>query len=240
MRYFLLGCLLVLQIAYVADAQSMSKSKSKAADSDQLPKFKLVYLKDGPFERECSSALNKPIKPEDANEIDSRLKEFQSEWEQWGDKYIKWTIDEFHFQFPYRELRVTLTACEFPSMSTPFIIYAKGFLSSSPRPHAVTNLPIVIFHEAMHIYLRAIGDTNLLQGKYSTESKETLAQIPVMALEVFVLKKSGQEEVLKWLDTRYRTRFTAYHKRAWEIVNDIEGYEKIIADLKSSANSKPK
>ncbi len=79
-------------------------------------------------------------------------------------------------------------------------------------------------------------DTTFLQQKYVAESNQTLAQIPIMALEVFVLKKTGQQDVLAWLDARYRTRFTAYHKRAWEIVNDIEGYEKIIADLKQGTH----
>ena len=120
MRYFLLCLLLVIQSANGAGAQVASKSKSKATVSKELPRFQLVYLKDGPFERECSGSLNKPIKVADADEIDRRLKEFQSIWDQWGDKYMQWTIDEFHIPFPHRELRVTLTACEFPSMSTPF------------------------------------------------------------------------------------------------------------------------
>jgi hypothetical protein len=55
-----------------------------------------------------------------------------------------------------------------------------------------------------------------------------------MAIEKFALMKLGKIEELKYLDYQYRNNPPpAYYKRAWEIVNDIEGHEPFIKELRS-------
>jgi hypothetical protein len=56
-----------------------------------------------------------------------------------------------------------------------------------------------------------------------------------LALEKFVLAKMGKVDELKWLDHRYRTASAPAYKRAWEIVNDVEGVEKVLNELKAAA-----
>lgn len=219
MRCFLFTLFITTGLAQLTNGQS-------------VPKVNLVYIKAGPFDRECGSSLNKPVKQEDMDELSARLSEFQAIWDKEGSVYLQTILKETGRSFPRQEVDATLTACDFPSMSSPLIIYTKGFLSSAARPHAVSVFPIVVFHELMHIFLRPVKDSSLLQRKYASESALTQGQLRVMALEKFVLVKLGREDVIKWLDTRYRIRFSPEHRRAWEIVNDIEGHEAFIAELK--------
>lgn len=170
------------------------------------------------------------------DELYNRLAEFQAVWDKEGNDYLQIVIKEIGRPFPFREVQATLTACEFPSMSSPFLIYSKPFLSSAAKPHPTSVFPIVIFHELMHIYLHELRDSSWY-GKFSAESVGTLNQAYIMALEKFVLERSGKSTVQQWLDTRYRTRLTPDYKRAWELVSDT-GYNAFIAEIKKAAAKK--
>jgi hypothetical protein len=53
-----------------------------------------------------------------------------------------------------------------------------------------------------------------------------------MAIEKFALLELGRTEELSYLEYQYRNNPPpAYYKRAWEIVNDIEGYESFIKEM---------
>ena len=219
-------------ILFSATAQSVRKDSGESG----LPKIYLDYVKGGPFDRECGEALSKPVKREDMDELNNRLAEFQAIWDKDGNDYLQIVIKEIGRPFPFREVHATLTACEFSSMSSPFLIYTKSFLSSAPKPHPVSVFPIVIFHELMHIYLRNLHDSSW-HSKFSSESARTLNQAYIMALEKFVTERSGKTTVLQWLDIRYRTRLTPDHKRAWELINN-EGYNVFIEEIKKAASKK--
>ncbi|MBT1698675.1 hypothetical protein KK083_17410 [Fulvivirgaceae bacterium PWU4] len=231
MRSVLLTLFITARLVNLVNGQSVQEN---LPGSIQVPKVSLVYVKNGPFDRECGSLLNKPVKQEDIDELSGRVGEFQAMWDKEGSVYLQTILKETGRPFPWQDVEVTLTACDFPSMGSPLIIYTKSFLSSASKPHSVSAFPIVIFHELMHIFLRSVDDNSLLKQKYVSESPLTLSQLQVMALEKFVLLKLGRPDIIKWLDTRYRTRFSPEHRRAWEIVNDIEGCEAFIAELKKN------
>src|SRR5687767_10455143 len=121
----LLVCTIALLGSFIffASAQPAGKDSSAAG----LPKIYLGYVKGGPFDRECGAALGKPVKPEDMDELSNRLAEFQAVWDKDGNDYLQVLIKEIGRPFPFREVHPTLTACEFPSMSSPFLIYTKSF-----------------------------------------------------------------------------------------------------------------
>jgi hypothetical protein len=229
MRSFLLTLFITATLVHLVDGQSVHKN---FPDPMQVPAVNLVYIKNGPFDRECASLLNKPVKQEDMDELSARLGEFQAIWDKEGSIYLQTVLKETGRTFPWQHVEATLTACDFPSMSSPLIIYTKSFLSSASNPHSISAFPIVVFHELMHIFLRSVDDSSSLKKKYVMESPITLGQLQVMALEKFVLLKLGRQDIIKWLDTRYRTRFSPEHRRAWEIVNDVEGSEAFIEELK--------
>jgi hypothetical protein len=74
--------------------------------------------------------------------------------------------------------------------------------------------------------------------KYVAEAQPTLHHLHGMALEKYVLEKLGKTKILKWVNTRYRTRLQASHNRAWEIVSDIEGFQAFTQELKQMPKSR--
>jgi len=148
---------------------------------------------------------------------------------------------EIGIPFPYIEIQATLTVATVASSSTPLIINVKPFLSSAEKPASMSVFPIILFHELMHIYLRGVTDSSSLRKKYAKESFVTLNHLHLMALEKFVLLKTGETATLQWLDHDYRTGdFPPDYKRAWEIINDIEGYQTFVNELKLMSANKAK
>jgi hypothetical protein len=113
------------------------------------------------------------------------------------------------------------------------MINVRSFLSTAQDPAPPGFFSEVVFHELMHHYVSPVFAVSALRKKYATEPPVTLYHLHVMALEKFALLKLGKADELKHLDYLYRTDPSpAYYKRAWEIVNDIEGYEVFIKELK--------
>jgi hypothetical protein len=54
-----------------------------------------------------------------------------------------------------------------------------------------------------------------------------------MAIEVMTLRKLSRTDRLKVIDQDYRNGPEPAYKRAWEIVNDIEGYQPFIEELRA-------
>ncbi|MDJ1496156.1 hypothetical protein QNI19_24680 [Cytophagaceae bacterium DM2B3-1] len=221
---------IILSACLVLSALTLAKSQS---NSVQTPVIYLIYLKNGgPFDKECGLSMNKPVKQEDADEILRRLNEFQKLWDTEGPVYLKTALNEIRLPFPYKEMQATLTACDFTAMSSPLIIPMKNFLSSAEKPRPLWAFPEILFHEIMHTYTRSVYEVSAMRQKYASEPAVVLNHLHVMALEKMVLLKMNKTEIYSWLDNRYRNGIPEY-KRAWEIVNDIEGYEAFIKELKT-------
>jgi hypothetical protein len=91
----------------------------------------------------------------------------------------------------------------------------------------------MLFHELMHHYVAPVNASSALRKKYATEDPVVISHLHVMALEKFALLKLGKTDELKLVDEVYRTNPAAVHyKRAWQIVNDVEGYEAFVKELK--------
>lgn len=58
-----------------------------------------------------------------------------------------------------------------------------------------------------------------------------------MAIEKMTLRKLNRPDELKAIDQEYRTGPDPDYKRAWEIVNDAEGYQAFIDELKALKGS---
>jgi hypothetical protein len=115
------------------------------------------------------------------------------------------------------------------------IINVRAFLVGARNPAPEWFLSLLVFHELMHTYTRPVNTTSTLRKKHPSESAVTLNHLHVLALEKFVLTKMGKVEELKWLDQQYRTASPPAYKRAWEIVNDVEGVDRLLNELKVAA-----
>lgn len=231
MQKYISGLLLVLVTFGVATGQTIKKKKTEKL---QVPTITLVYTRGGtPFDQGCGWLMNKPALQKDMDEAFQRLNEFQLLWDKDGTTYLQTAIQEIGVSFPYKEMLATLTVCDMPSVSTPLIFSIKQFLSSSPNQRPVSTIPMLLFHEVMHTYPHPVYTTSALRKKYASETNGVLNHLHLMALEKFVLTKLNKTEVLQWLDDQYRNLSRGDLKRAWEIVNDIEGYEVLLKELKS-------
>ncbi len=73
--------------------------------------------------------------------------------------------------------------------------------------------------------------------KYQNEAPTRRFHLHVMAIEKMTLLKLNKLEELNILDHDYRTGSDPAYKRAWEIVNDVEGYKPFIEELKALSKS---
>lgn len=81
-----------------------------------------------------------------------------------------------------------------------------------------------------------ISEKSPLLKKYSTEPYEVRDHLHLMALQKMVYLKLNRQDILDMLDESYRTKQSKDYRRAWEIVNDIEGYEMVIHDALANLN----
>lgn len=235
MKKFLLPSIVLALTISSISVQSQSLDKKSAPSKDQIliPKIFLVYPENGtPLDRECAALLQKPVQQLWIDEAANRLEEFQALWDKEGTVYMRTALEEIGVPFLYREMQATLTVCDLSSMSSPLLIYVRNFLPSSEKPQPLWAFAEIVFHEVMHTYVRDVYDISPLRKKYDSEPPVVLNHVHLMALEKLVLEKLQKKEMLEWIDNRYRNRFPPMYKRAWEIVNDIEGHEAFINELK--------
>lgn len=95
----------------------------------------------------------------------------------------------------------------------------------------------LVFHELLHLWLfenMAINKSPLLE-KYKYEHHHVQSHIHLMAIEKMVYLKLNRPDMVDMLAELYsKPFFPIAYKRAWEIVNDIEGHEAVIQDILES------
>ena len=90
----------------------------------------------------------------------------------------------------------------------------------------------LVFHELLHVWVdENIGDKSQLLAKYRNEHQDVREHLHLMALQKMVYLKINRPDMLAMIDHSYRTLASPEYRRAWEILNDIEGYEIVINDI---------
>ena len=210
-----------------------------AADPLPIPKVYLLYP--GPrgtiFDVGCEALVKTPINPVAVEEAVRRAPELQALWDRGGPEYLAITFAEIGVPFPYKEMPAALTVCPgVRSMSTPLMLNVRRFLSSAQRRDPDWLFVETVYHELMHTYVRPVSAVSELRKKYATEDAVVLNHLHVMALERLVLSKLERADYLKRIGDDYRTQLAPAHKRAWTIVDEIEGHEPFIKELKELAS----
>jgi len=213
-------------------------SAQEPAPARALPTVHLLYpAPDGSvFDRNCSSLLrNEPaLDSRWVEEAVRRAPEFQRQWDTEGPSYMRTALDAIGQPFPYAEVQAAMTVCPIASMSLPLIINVRGFLTSAGSERPGWFFTLLVFHELMHTYTREVNTSSALRAKYSSELPLTLNHLHVLALEKFVLTALGKVDELQWLDRDYRTAASPGYRRAWQIVNDIEGVDRFLLELRTA------
>jgi hypothetical protein len=204
----------------------------------QLPRVDILYPPGGSLlDRLCKSDFNRTIDDALVRAAVQQRGDFQKRWDEEGPAYMHAAFHEIGAPFPYREMQATLSVCLPASTSIPLVIDIKPFLVSATKPAANWEFAEVLFHELMHSYVSPVYGASALMKKYQNEPATTKYHLHVMAIEKMVLLKLKRPDQLAFIDHDYRNGPDPTYKRAWEIVNDLEGYQPFIDELKALAKS---
>jgi hypothetical protein len=185
------------------------------------------------FDVNCGELVKTTVNPEAIKEAVRRAPEFQAMWDREGPAYLSATFDEIGLPFPYTEMQAAITVCPgVRSMSTPLMLNVTRYLSSAKTRDPDWLFVETVYHELMHTYVRRVNANSVLRKKYAAEAPVVLNHLHVMALEKFALLKLGKTDELTRVGVDYETLLPPPYKRAWEIVNDIEGHQAFVNELK--------
>jgi hypothetical protein len=199
----------------------------------QGPVVEILYPPGGSLlDRLCKNDLKLPVDDKALQAAVQQRPEFQKQWDAEGPSYMTTALSEIGLEFPYHEMQATLTVCLPASTSIPLIVDVRDFLSTAPKSTPAWEFSEILFHELMHSYVTRVYASSALMKKYRDEPPTTKYHLHVMAIEKMTLLKLKRPDQLKVIDHDYRSGDPAY-KRAWEIVNDIEGCEPFINELKA-------
>ena len=205
-----------------------------STQKSNLPVVEVLYPPGGSLlDRLCRNDFKVRIDDQVVQAAVQKRPEFQKQWDAEGPAYMNAALSEIGLDFPYHEMQATLTVCLPASTSIPLIVQVNKFLSTEKKPAPAWEFSEIVFHELMHTYVTPVFTGSGLMTKYQNEVPTTRYHLHVMAIEKMTLLKLNRREDLKTIDHEYRNGPDPAYKRAWEIVNDIEGYEVFIEELKA-------
>lgn len=206
----------------------------------KVPRVDILYPPGGSLlDRTCRTDFRIPVDDQAIVEAVQKRPEFQSEWDTQGPAYLNAALTEIGLDFPYREMQATLSVCLPASTSIPLILDVREFLPSAKKHAPEWEFSEIVFHELMHTYVTPVFAHSALMKKYQNEPRTTKYHLHVMAMEKMAPLKLNRPDELKTIDHDYRQGRDPAYKRAWEIVNDVEGYEPFIGELKALNRSAP-
>jgi len=203
-----------------------------------IPTIDLIYpAPNGTiFDSNCGDLLKTTVNRAAVEEAVRRRPELQALWDREGQVYLSTTFSEIGPPFPYKEMQAYLTVCPgVIPMSAPLFVNVSRYLPSTASRRPDSQFVETLYHELMHTYIRRVVDTSELRKKYAAEPRAVVSHLHVMALEKMVLLKMGKTEELKRLASDYQSVLPPEYKRAWEIVDKIEGYQPLVNELKQLA-----
>lgn len=207
-------------------------------ESKKLPVVEILYLPGGSLlDRLCRTDFKIPLDDRAIAEAVQKRPEFEREWDAEGPSYLNAAINEIGLDFPYREMQATLSVCLPASTSIPLILDVRNFLSTAKKPTPAWEFSEILFHELMHTYVSPVFAHSALMRKYQNEPATARYHLHVMAIEKMTMLKLNRPDELKTIDHDYRNGPESAYKRAWEIVNDVEGYQPFIEELKALKTS---
>ncbi|PIQ43115.1 MAG: hypothetical protein COV52_10425 [Gammaproteobacteria bacterium CG11_big_fil_rev_8_21_14_0_20_46_22] len=196
------------------------------------PEVRIQYAKI--FDMVCTNKMHYNIKPVWRNELLQRLPSIQQAWNQEGVKLLNTTQNLVHMPFRMPSYLVSLTLCNFPSMSQPLLVNMRYSLKSFiKKPLSLPVTLSIIYHELLHVYLD--GRTPPYAGplkKYAHLSWVVRQHLFLFAIQKAVYLKLGQKKELKAIIAMDQSLPDKAYTKAWNIVN-TDGYKPFILALEA-------
>lgn len=187
-----------------------------------------------PFDRSCSRLTESEVPKEQIEELLARLESFQAYWDREGPPLLATMIAATGQPFRQREIIATMSLCDFPSMSHPLLINMRRFMDSGPQdpPRSMPMFAALVFHELLHIYVSDRLESSPLREKYKDEPGSVKSHMHLMALMKKVYLELGRQEVLEEIIAKDQKPGRPIYARSWQIVNELEGYQPFVDELK--------
>lgn len=186
-----------------------------------------------PFDRSCTDLTGFEIEPAWIDELTERIDFFREYWGREGPRLLETLVADTGTPFRQREMIATLTLCNFRSMSHPLLLNMRRFLASATdgSPRSLSMFGALVFHELLHTYVVDNLENSPLIEKYSEEEGSVRSHLHLLALLKKTYLKLGRTEELAEIVAR-DTKIGPVYARAWEIVNDVEGHEAFVNELR--------
>jgi hypothetical protein len=203
----------------------------KLATATSVPtvQLKYAYL----FDPVCSNKNAYLISSVWIDELNKKLPEWQSTWNDRGTLLLNTAIKIVGKSFPQEHYTIPISLCNFPSMSEPLMVNVRYSLYGFTKNPVNIDVTIsTIEHEILHTYIDTFLPKNtLLLEKYRNESQTVLSHLHLFALQKAIYLSLNQDAILKDVITKDSILPNGEYKRAWEIVKK-EGYIPFINELK--------
>jgi hypothetical protein len=189
-----------------------------------------------PFDQSCEQWRHTSIDQQWYEELRAKIKMFQDYWDHEAPLLLGTAIAAINKPFRYKEMLATLTLCPIQSMSRPLLINIRPFLDgpTQQQPRPLFLFAALVFHELLHTYVigtRPPGPSALME-RYKSEEPVVQNHLHLMAVMKMVYLKLGRAEQLQQIIELDRTLGNPAYGRAWQIVNDIEGYDAFVHELR--------
>lgn len=173
------------------------------------------------------------ISGEDLKKITLNLPVLIESWNEQAPILFGEIFNRFHCGFKYEKQTAILSfACNGGYGANDCLWLGLRYLIDDTVVSKYDNGCILIFHELLHIWVDDnIANTSKLLIKYQDEEQDTREHIHLMALQKMTYINLNMRDELDAIDKGYRHDAPPAYRRAWEIVNDIEGPELVLQDI---------
>jgi hypothetical protein len=188
-----------------------------------------------PFDRNCEQWRNIKIEPGWIQEVRAKIGSYQDFWNKEAPALLGTTVSEIGKPFRRKEMEAVLTLCTVSSMSIPLLINVRRFMDgpTQGKPQPMYMFSALVFHELLHTYIGHYASLKSgLIEKYKNEQPMVLTHLHLMAVMKHVYLKLGRQEQLKEIIAWDSAAENPVYRRGWQIVNDIEGHQVFMDELR--------
>jgi len=189
-----------------------------------------------PFDQGCERWRNMKIEQTWYEELQTKITALQDYWDHEATVLLATTVAEINKPFQYQEMIATLTLCPIPSMSRPLLINVRPYLDrpTQQQPRPLFLFAAVVFHELLHTYILGAlrPGTSALLARYRSEEPTVKHHLHLLAVMKLVYLKLDRAAQLQQIIENDRKSDNPAYGRAWQIVNDLEGHDAFVNELR--------
>lgn len=179
-----------------------------------------------------------PVTDDLKKQLDEQLPEFIAAWER-DAPIIFGEVFSFFKQGIEAKNRTAIINLSHGNSygSHRFLIFGlRWFLDPEPWNFSISReeaFSVLVFHELLHVWVdeNINKDFSHILAKYCNEDFDVLDHLHLMAIQKMVYLNIDRPDLLKYIGESYESYQGSIYHRAWDIVNNIEGYETLLQDI---------